>query len=732
VSTIENTDAYPVPGTTKEGEVENGEVEGLWGYRAAAGGDAVAYMGDSPASGVGGSGATGNGDGNQYISTRSPNGWDAQATDVATNAGEYSFRTDTFSTDLSVQIIRTEEPGFVQAQGGSRECYEEQRGVLFSHTAAGYRPLDTVAGFCGGVVLGVSANGTHAIFGKEHAALYDSVGGQTYAVSVLPNGESDSTEDAVLGGFLLGEPEGSPYESPGPYLLDNAISNNGSRVFWTDLSTDATPENPAGKTRLFIRENDTQPQSPISGNRCTVPADACTTQLDIAQSGAEGPSGDGRFWTASDNGSRVFFTDCSRLTVDSTARPGSGCGEGLILTGNDLYEYDFEKPPGERLTDLTIDGRSADTLGADVQGVIGSSEDGSNLAFVADGVLTNGPNKEGREPVAGQPNLYLSHDRTTAFIATLAPTDNSFPTSGNCCQGAFAHSGDWRGDLGLNTAELAPNGHSVAFMSRLRLTGYDNSDTFGAGHFTEDIPEVFVYDDATGLISCGSCDPTGAPPQPSVELDENERGGYVTVSTNDTFNTRWLNSNGTEVFFNTSQGLVPQDTNHHQDVYEWESEGTGACGQAEGCVHLLSGGDTPHNASVIDASANGDDVFFTSRATLVPRAVGQETVQVYDARVGGGFPETSLACTGTGCQGVPPAPPIFATPSSATFNGIGNFDSATDGKAVTQKKKTAAQVRAEKLAKALKTCRKKPRRRRAACERQARRQYAPAKKKGKR
>jgi hypothetical protein len=46
---------------------------------------------------------------------------------------------------------------------------------------------------------------------------------------------------------------------------------------------------------------------------------------------------------------------------------------------------------------------------------------------------------------------------------------------------------------------------------------------------------------------------------------------------------------------------------------------------------------------------------------------------LYDARVGGGFPETTTACTGTGCQGVPPGSPVFATPSSVTFNGAGNF-----------------------------------------------------------
>jgi hypothetical protein len=43
-------------------------------------------------------------------------------------------------------------------------------------------------------------------------------------------------------------------------------------------------------------------------------------------------------------------------------------------------------------------------------------------------------------------------------------------------------------------------------------------------------------------------------------------------------------------------------------------------------------------------------------------------------RVGGGFPEELLACTGTGCQGVPPAPPIFAAPSSSTISGVDDVE----------------------------------------------------------
>ena len=42
-------------------------------------------------------------------------------------------------------------------------------------------------------------------------------------------------------------------------------------------------------------------------------------------------------------------------------------------------------------------------------------------------------------------------------------------------------------------------------------------------------------------------------------------------------------------------------------------------------------------------------------------------------RVDGGFASVSSACTGSGCQGVPPAAPLFATPASVTFAGTGNF-----------------------------------------------------------
>ena len=138
-------------------------------------------------------------------------------------------------------------------------------------------------------------------------------------------------------------------------------------------------------------------------------------------------------------------------------------------------------------------------------------------------------------------------------------------------------------------------------------------------------------------------------------------------------------------------------------MYEWERNGAGSCSQSAGCIYLISGSLSDDEAFLIDASASGSDVFFTSRAELVPQDRG-EAVEVYDARVGGGFPEVSQACTGTGCQGVPPAPrpsrPPPASPSTAP--GTSRPPPAPPAKG-----KTAQQLAHERLARALKTCRKK-------------------------
>jgi hypothetical protein len=193
-----------------------------------------------------------------------------------------------------------------------------------------------------------------------------------------------------------------------------------------------------------------------------------------------------------------------------------------------------------------------------------------------------------------------------------------------------------------------------------------------------------------------------------------------------------MSADGSRVFLETDESLVPADINGVGDVYEWEQEGTTACPAATsiygGCVFLLSGGQNATPSTFIDASADGGDVFFTSRAQLVPQDRDEKN-SLYDAHeCTPATPcghESSTACAGTGCQGVPPAPPAFATPSSATFSGVGNFPPPGPAKPAVKPK---APTRAQKLAKALRACKKhKVRKRRLTCQKQAHKKYGAAK-----
>jgi hypothetical protein len=208
-----------------------------------------------------------------------------------------------------------------------------------------------------------------------------------------------------------------------------------------------------------------------------------------------------------------------------------------------------------------------------------------------------------------------------------------------------------------------------------------------------------------------------------MDLNEGQSAGYLPISWSNTYLPQWISDDGSRVFFDSPVALVPKDTNNQQDVYEWERDGTGSCQESSGCIYLLSGGTDPGTASwFIGSSASGDDVFFVTRAKLTPED-GTETDVVYDARVGGVQPPTPPTCTGTGCQGLPPGPPVFATPSSVTFMGVGNFPPPSSP-STTPRAAIKPLTRAQKLSKALRACKSKRRmKRRTVCEAQARKLY---------
>ncbi len=686
-------------------ESGTGEFTGLpGGFRAASSGEAIAYMGGESNSGVGGNGATSDGDGNQYMAARGASGWEANDVAIPANPNYFAEFAE-FSPDLSTQVIvagTNPEESLSARPALLAECASKEGTGIYSRDAGGLHALVTMnqgSGLCYGEPAGISADNSHILFespgpytqqaklGAYGLNLYDTVGGVVHQVNVLPDGEPEANPDATFGARFGNS---SQYDPNSDFSGD--VSANGSRVFWSALEGGESEPQPKA---MYVRENDVQPQSPIVGGRCTTPADACTVQVDEAEAGAPGPSGGGHFWTSADDGTKVFFTDQNRLTSTSTATTGEP----------DLYEYEVSAETGApgRLADLTTTRNAGEH--ADVQGVIGTSEDGSYVYFVADGALS-GANAEGKAPVAGRPNLYLVHGGDTVLVATLAASDDTIIGSA----GGKHEIGDWQHQPGVRTAEVTPDGGAIGFESTLELTGYDNygivayeyengEPVFSKPRYAH-VPEVFVYEAAAGRIVCASCNPSGASPIPYGTAPNSRTelvGAAVGLSEAASFMPRWITDHeGTQVYFMTGQPLVTADSNGLQDVYEWESDGSGDCRDASGCVKPISTAEPLSNAYFVDSGGEGRDVYFTTRSSLTPSATG-ETLKLYDARVDGGRAEPSLACTGTGCQGVPPAAPIFATPSSVTFNGVGNFEPVpTSTKKAKQKKAKKGHVKCKR------------------------------------
>jgi hypothetical protein len=641
---------------------------------AAITGERMAYFSnatpaDSPTSGL------------YYMASRGSTGWSTKnlIPPHSTTTGDLCYNTYTpaYTPDLSGEILADGYSQLTHEGQPSRDCGHDepllvpgepegfQNLFVRLDETASYQLVDlTPAGVSPNDALFQAASDdlSHVVFEEnakltpqapEGSDLYEWAGGAVRLVTLLPDGTP--VQGSLADGFYYHH---QALHSPHPSFT-HALSADGSRVFFV-----------AGGA-LYEREHADREQSPLDGEgHCADLTEACTFQVDTTH--GPGSSGGGTFQWASTDGSRVFFTDESRLTSDSTAVAGKP----------DLYEYDLE---AARLTDLT----AASGEPADVLAVSGTSSDGAYVYFVAEGALTGTQaNSHGAVAEAGRPNLYLRHAGGTTFIATLEPNEDS-------C--------DW--SVPCNTVRVSPNGSFVGFNSVNSLTGYDNIDV---NKGTAD-QEIFRYDAAHDQLACVSCNPDAAPPTAPAAIRVPEQDEFALENGTPGYLQRNVLDDG-RVFFDTVEGLLPNDANEGSDVYEYQA----------GELHLISN-PTGGGSYFFDASPSGDDVFFATTQHLLASDTG--AVSVYDARVNGGFPEAGKAteCSEEDCKGPVTAAPLSASPSSATFVGPGNLASAAPKSKAKAKPKAKSLTRAQKLANALKACRKKPKHKRASCEKQARR-----------
>lgn len=550
----------------------------------------------------------------QLLSTRGPDGWStedisppyvAPTGPVVGNGTEYRA----FSMDLSHGVVFPLGSAERLAPGAPAGAVLYLRNNL----EGSYEPLFSEP--AGNVNFeGATPDFSHVIYGSSTAltpnagpgatSLYEWSSGGLKLVDLLPHSTVTSSDPSL-----------------------DAVSRDGSHVIWNSYE----PEN---EYPIYIRNTDTEE----------------TVRVTVSQGGPDGGRTYSVYRGSSADDSRIFLT--SKFELTSNANTGSySCSPECGRPGDDLYEYDLGT---NTLTDITADHKAGDEAGADVQGVLGTSEDGSVIYFVADGALAAGAS-------SGQPNLYVQRYSGSAwasptFIATLAADE--------------VDERDWRTGQD-HTARVTSDGQFVAFESQASITGYDNIDAASGQPDTE----VYLYDATDGQVRCVSCNATGARPVAPAEIP-----GLTPISiVQAIYQSRYLSSEG-RLFFDTAEALVPQDVNGREDVYEYEPDGVGSCALADGCIYLISSGTGSNNSTFVDASASGADVFFNTQSQLVPQDT-DHAFDIYDAHACSTAvpcystqPVTAPACTNVDeCKPAPtPQPALFGAPASATFVGLGN------------------------------------------------------------
>jgi hypothetical protein len=390
-----------------------------------------------------------------------------------------------------------------------------------------------------------------------------------------------------------------------------------------------------------------------------------TAWVSQSEASAPNPEPEGVEYIDTSEDGKVLFGSRTPLTDSDPGGEGRG-----------LYLY-TDGPQPDRETNLTFIARITGEYGdADARARVGASytgmsDDAKRIYFFSEATAA-----------LPQGGTYLWDEGTLHFVApTSQPLADEVSVSG----------------YQSSVARTSSDGRELAFLVPQQLTEAPT------GHET-----AYLYDEASGALRCVSCLPSGAPTTSPATIwpEVNVLGANNFLE----MNGRFLSKDGRYVFFSTADALVPNDVNGVEDAYEYDSQ--------TGEVSLLSSGTDGASSWFSDASPDGSNVLIVGRTSYL-RQDPDSLIDVYDVRVNGGFPQPPLStggCVGDECQGVPSAAPSFNTASG--FTGLGNVVHSSTGRA-----KPKGLTRAQKLKRALRTCKRKRGKARHRCEARARKRY---------
>ncbi|HWY17381.1 MAG TPA: hypothetical protein VNY27_01580 [Solirubrobacteraceae bacterium] len=461
------------------------------------------------------------------------------------------------------------------------------------------------------------------------------VGERVSLAGVLPGGTAP--EEGSIGGPLQ-NPKGQR-----GFYTQNTISEDGSRVFFTDVKTGF----------VYMRE----------------PEVGKTFQLSVGSAAWQASTSDGGF---------IFY-----------------------IEGSELYRFNvkrfinlFKEKKEPEATSL-VQAREQLTIGAeDVAGTLGFSSDGAYAYFVAAGVLaTNKREHENsnKEMVVekaenGKNNLYEWHEGTVVFIA-----QDTQPTDWSARYDAESNPGPSGGE---RSSRVTPDGRALLFSES------NGFDLYRAGSPVSVHNPVCVTCNPSGVPASSPAELSA--PQVSLIARPNTGGfnAFVTRNLSDDGGRVFFETE--EALLPEDVNSV-RDVYE----WEREGEGSctsasvSFSARSGGCLYLISTGRSVSESYFGDASADGGGVFFFTAQSLV--AQDQDAnVDVYDSRVGGGIPAQNIVppapCLEEDtCRGVVGSSPVLGAPASTSLSGSGNLAAPSSASTTVVKRGTVKCPRGRKL-----------------------------------
>lgn len=460
---------------------------------------------------------------------------------------------------------------------------------------------------------------------------------------------------------------GSAWLTPTPTLPDTSTvgaavtgaSADGDDVF-VSTSKQLLPGVPGGTDHVYRH-------GPTGFELVSVLPDGTPAAGAVLGAGRGGGGGGGAFpdsHAVSNDGQTAFFTTTTApgqvyvrkggvtklVSADASGNPGTAVstyqaatpdGSRVVFSSTSQLTTGAPVGGGLYVYDVATNQLRLALVGA-VSGVIRMSDDGQRIYVVSTTQVIPG------KGTAGQPNIYLVTDSGVRFVAQINSNEQTA----------------WARGEGGNLVGMTPDGRRLVFLTRAKL------ETLNPGVRQQ----AYRYDAVDDEIRCLSCPPDGStPPSVSTATLTNLSDGSVGTTIIGRSVSRAITDDGALTVFETVLSLVPEDTNGLYDVYGYDDE-TG--------VHLISNAEAGREARAGDLSADGRDVFFRTGASLAEEDTDGGLVDIYDARIDGGFPPApEEPCSATNCG----RPDLGVTPPGTTQIGsLGVFSDARPFKAPAQ------------------------------------------------